>query len=218
MIMGKRTGIAVLVMGLATAVVVEGQPGARQVAQERRQAEAEVPRLIEELSLTPGMVVADVGAGFGAMTVVLGHWLAPEGRIFATDIGTRQLSTIRDYVKAEGLTNVTVLEGAAASTNLPAACCDAIFMRDVYHHVTEADAFNASLVAALKPGGRLAVIDFRPDPGSRLFPGVNTNRGGHGVPPAIVVDELSAAGLTHVKTIEGWPDAKGNLFLGLFQK
>ena len=56
-----------------------------------------------------------------------------------------------------------MLEGAAAATNLPPACCDAIFMRDVYHHITEPEAFNKSLAASLKPGGRLAVIDFPPD-------------------------------------------------------
>ncbi len=72
------------------------------------------------------------------------------------------------YVKKEGLNNVTVIEGAAAATNLPDACCDAVFLRHVYHHITEIDAFNKSLLASLKPGGRLAIIDFVPDKGSQL--------------------------------------------------
>ena len=55
-----------------------------------------------------------------------------------------------------------VLEGAEASTNLPSECCDAIFLRDVYHHLTRPDAFDASLLAALKPGGRLAIMDLVP--------------------------------------------------------
>jgi hypothetical protein len=55
---------------------------------------------------------------------------------------------------------VTVIEGAAASANLPAACCDAIFLRHVYHHLGDYGAFNKSLQSALKPGGRLAIIDF----------------------------------------------------------
>ncbi len=208
---------SLIVLLIGTAPGAQG-PSEKQVAQERAQAEREVPRLIEVLELEPGMTVADVGAGFGAMTVVLGTWLQPAGRVFATDVAATQLSTIRDYVVKEGLTNVTVLEGAEASTNLPAGCCDAIFMRDVYHHLTQPAAFNASVDAALKPGGRLAVIDFVPRPGSQVFPGVNPNRGGHGITPALVVSEVSAAGFRHVRTIEPWPDERTGLFLVLFRK
>lgn len=216
--MSKYKCVASLLMVLSAAAVVQTQPDARQVSRARRQAEAEVPRLVEVLELKPGMVVADVGAGGGAMTVVLGTWLTPAGRVFATDIGARQLATIREYAKSEGLANVTVLEGAEASTNLPPACCDAIFMRDVYHHITQPEAFNKSLAAALKAGGRLAVIDFLARPGSRLSGGVNPNRGGHGILPAIVVSEVSEAGLTHVETADHWPNDGAGLFLVLFRK
>ena len=193
-------------------------PDAKQIAQERRQAEKDVPQLADVLQLKPGMTVADVGAGGGAFTVVLGKWIG-DGKVFATDIGERQLREIRAYAEKEGLKNVTVLEGAAASTNLPAACCDALFMRDVYHHVTAVEAFNKSLYESLKPGGRLAIIDFPPMPGSKVFPGVPANRGGHGITPNLVEEELKAAGFTHVSTTENWPrDEKTVLFLVLFTK
>jgi SAM-dependent methyltransferase len=120
-------------------------------------------------------------------------------------------------VKKEGLTNVTVIEGAEAATNLPDACCDAIFLRNVYHHITAVDAFNKSLVASLKPGGRLAIIDFEDRSGGQIPKGVPSNRGGHGVPPGIVVDELTAAGLTHIRTTEKWPPGEPT-FLALFRK
>ena len=81
------------------------------------------------------------------------------------------MRVIRDYAEKEGLKNVTVIEGAAAATNLPAGCCDAIFMRDVYHHITALDAFNKSLLASLKPGGRLAIIDFLPRRGIEVAGG-----------------------------------------------
>lgn len=210
--------------GLAFATLVVVTPGyaqppdARQIAQERAAAESDVPELVKVLGLKPGMTVADVGAGFGAMTVVLGKWIG-DGRVFATDIGQNQLKVIREYVEKEGLKNVTVLEGAAAATNLPAACCDAIFMRDVYHHITAVEAFNKSVLASLKPGGRLAIIDFPPQPGSKLPAGVPANRGGHGIPPAVVVEELTAAGLTHVSTNENWPPgAKTPFHLTLYTK
>jgi cyclopropane fatty-acyl-phospholipid synthase-like methyltransferase len=108
---------------------------------------------MDVLGLKSGMTVADIGAGDGAMSVVLGKRLGA-GHVFATDIGEPQLGAIRESLKEEMLNNVTVLEGAAASTNLPAECCDAIFLRHVHHHIGDVAAFNNSLSASLKAGGR----------------------------------------------------------------
>ena len=215
------TAIALFVaFALATASVLAAQgPSAQQIAQERAQAELDAPKLAEVLELKPGMTVADIGAGFGAMTVVLGKWIG-SGHVFATDIADVQLRTIREYAEREGLNNVTVIEGAAASTNLPAACCDAIFLRHVYHHIGEIDAFTKSLHASLKPGGRLAIIDFEARKGSPLPEGVPANRGGHGVPPAVVISEFTGLGLAHAATIGASPpgDKNPTYFLVLFRK
>jgi protein-L-isoaspartate O-methyltransferase len=207
-----------LVLALSASLVGAQQPDAAQIAQERRQAELDAPHLVDVLELKPGMTVADIGSGGGAMTVVLGHWIG-SGRVFATDVTAHALRWTREYVKKEGLTNVTVIDGAAAATNLPDACCDAIFLRNVYHPITAVEAFNKSLVASLKPGGRLAIIDFEDRKGgpSQVPKGVPANRGGHGVPPGIVVDELTAAGLTHIRTTEKWPPGEPS-FLALFRK
>jgi ubiquinone/menaquinone biosynthesis C-methylase UbiE len=180
------------------------EPDARQIAQEREQAELDAPKLIEQLGLKPGMTVADVGTGGGAMAVVLGKWIG-SGRVFATDITERALRTTREYAKKEGLTNVAVIEGGAATTNLPEGCCDAVFLRHVYHHITEIAAFNKNLLSSLKPGGRLAIIDFVGRKGSELPAGVPANRGGHGIPTQVVIEEMTAAGFKHVRTIDAWP-------------
>jgi precorrin-6B methylase 2 len=204
---------------LLTAALASAQPpDAKQIAQERAQAEVDAPKLSAVLGLEPGMTVADVGAGFGAMTVVLAS-LDKSGRVIATDIVERQLSVIRDYVKREGLENVTVLQSGAASTNLPDACCDAIFLRNVYHHLIEVAAYNRSLFAALKPGGRLAIIDAAPGSGSETPKGVPANREGHGIRASIVRDELTAAGFVVDRTIDKWPpDDKDPSYLVLFRK
>jgi ubiquinone/menaquinone biosynthesis C-methylase UbiE len=203
----------------STSVTTAQEPDPQLVAQEKRQAELDAPKLLDILVLRPGMTVADIGAGFGAMTVTLAKSLE-SGQVFATDIGKRQLMVIREYVKREGLANVTVIEGSDESTNLPVDCCDAIFLRHVYHHIIAVNSFNNSLIASLKPGGRLAIIDFVPTPGSELQPGVPTNRGGHGVPVDVVKNEIEAAGLTHVRTTEKWPpgDKTPMYFLILFKK
>ncbi len=159
--------------------------------------------------MMPSMTVADVGAGGGAMTVVLAKWLV-SGRVLATDINPGFLAEIREYAKRERLSNVTLIEGASASTNLPRPCCDVILMRNVYHHLTEPETFITSVIASLKPGGQLAIIDFPARPGSALPKGVRANRKGNGIPSSLLVEEVRAAGLTHVQTIQNWPTGDKN--------
>lgn len=204
---------------IAVTSVYAQQPDAAQVKQERARAELEAPYLVDELKLKPGMTVADIGSGGGAFTVVLGHWIG-SGKVLATDITEHALRETREYAAREGLKNVTVSESSAAATNLPANCCDAMFMRDVYHHITQVEAFTKSLFATVKPGGRLAILDFIPDKGSKLPAGVPENRLGHGIPIAVVEEELKAAGFRHLRTVERWPkgDPKQDLFLVLFEK
>jgi len=74
----------------------------------------------------------------------------------------------------------------------------------VYHHLTQPEEFAKSVVAALKPGGRLAIIDFEPESGSKIPPGVPVN-GGHGISPSLIISELSAAGLSRAQTMTIWP-------------
>lgn len=184
-----------------------------------RSADIEVPQLVQLLELKPGMAVADVGAGFGAWTMRFARWLGPSGRVYATDVGATQLAALRDVVQREGLSTVTVLAGALDATNLPAACCDAILIRDAYHHLTQPDAIIRSLAASLKPGGRLAVIDFPPRANSEVPAGVPADRGGHGVPPEVVQREVGSA-LVHVRTIADWSPTSqpASLYLVLFRK
>ena len=182
-------------------------------------AGVEVPRLVELLELKPGMAVADVGAGFGAWTMRFAREVGPTGRVYATDLGAAQLAALRDVSRRERLDNVTVIEGAANSTNLPPRCCDAVLIRDAYHHFTQPDALVRSVAASLKPGGRLAVIDFPPRPNSEVPAGVPADRRGHGVPPEIVEREVGAV-LTHVRTLAAWSPTSqpASLFLVLFEK
>lgn len=184
-----------------------------------KSAEAEVPQLVELLELKPGMTVADIGAGFGAWTIRLSRWIGPAGRVYATEVGEAQIAALHDAVRREQLTNVSVLKGAPDATNLPAGCCDAILVRDVYHHLVRPEDIIGSLAAALKPGGRLAVVDFPPRPNTEVPPGVPADRRGHGVPPEVVQREGGAV-LTHVRTIPDWSPGSlpASLYLVLFRK
>jgi predicted methyltransferase len=216
---GRRVAHVACLIFVAHAVLVAQRPAAL-IRQELEQAAREVPQLAEVLALEPGRTVADVGSGGGAMAVVIAKWLGPGGRVYATDVREAQLAEIRAAVAREGLANVVVLEGATSSTNLPSECCDAIFLRDVYHHLTHPQEIGASLLAALKPGGRVAIMDFPPDPGSSVPDGVPKNRGGHGIHVSVIVSEMTQSGFRHVTTLPRWPpdDDRSRLFLVMFEK
>jgi SAM-dependent methyltransferase len=135
--------------------------------------------------------------------------------VYATEIDAKKLAELKSEVAKRKLENVIVVESKEADTNLPARCCDAIFLRHVYHHLTKPVEFDAGLVRSLKPGGKLAIIDFPPRAGLEPVEGVPSNRGGHGIPQKIVVEELSAAGLQVEKIVNDWPE---NNYCVLFMK
>jgi cyclopropane fatty-acyl-phospholipid synthase-like methyltransferase len=213
----KRTA-ATLAVGLVACATLAAQQ-TRLTEEQIKSAEIEVPQLVELLALKPGMSVADVGAGFGAWTMRLAREVGPSGRVYATELGAPQLAALREIPKRERLDNVTVIEGGVSTTNLPPACCDAILVRDAYHHFTQPEAMIKSLAAALEPGGRLAVIDFPPRANSEVPAGVPANRRGHGIPSEIVAREVGGV-LTHVKTLADWAPTSqpSSLFLVLFRK
>jgi len=218
--MNRFTSRVIVTLALASLSLARGLAQQTALTSEQlKSAEMEVPRLVQVLELEPGMTVADVGAGFGAWTMAFSRWLGPSGRVYASDIGAAQLTALRDSVKRERLNNVTIVEAGVNTTNLPPLCCDAILVRDAYDHFTSPDDIVKGLAASLKPGGRLAVIDFPPRPNSDVPAGVRANRRGHGVPPEIVQQEVGAV-LTHVRTVPDWsPESQpASLFLLLFRK
>ena len=164
-----------------------------------RGRETEVERLVHLLDIRPGDTVADVGAGDGWLSIEVAQVVGAAGHVFATELSPQRRHAIREAVAGAQLDNVTVVESAERETNLARACCDAIFMRRVYHHLPDAAAFNASLHASLKPGGRLAIVELE-------FNGILGFLRGwpHWTDDEQVVAEATAAGLTHVTTAD-WP-------------
>lgn len=167
---------------------------------------ADAARLIEVLQLRTGAVVADVGAGSGLLTLPIAREVGPTGRVYSTDINPQRLDDVRKAAADAALQNVVVIAGAAAGTNLPDACCDAVFMRHVYHHFSDPPTFNASLFRSLKTGGRLAVVDFEPRSVPSAPPGGRATGEAHGVTPTTVAEELTAAGFIGVQRVD-WPSS-----------
>lgn len=168
--------------------------------------ESEPDRLVQILQIKPGSTVADVGAGSGEISIAVAKHVGPQGRVYATEINPNLVDKIRRLAETQGATNVIPIHGKSDNTELPTACCDAIFLRRVYHHLTDPLDMDHSLYEAMRPGARLAIIDFEPNqlPGPPAPPGVPKNRGGHGVPRNIVAEELTRAGFVLLK-IMPWP-------------
>lgn len=158
-------------------------------------------RIIEHLQVKPGMTLAEIGAGSGGLTVALAQTVGPDGRVYSNEISESRRVAIRAAVAHASLANVTVVEGGVTDTNLPDACCDGIFMRDVYHHFAEPGPMNRSLWRSLKPGGRLVIIDFPPRRGPEAALSSNRDEGAsHGVSAASIERELREAGFDIVAT------------------
>ena len=158
-------------------------------------------RLVPAIQLHQGQTVADIGAGGGQLAVELAREVGPSGRVYATELEEGRRRDIREAAKSAGLKNVEVLEARATSTNLPERCCDALVMRRVYHHIGNPSLMNASMLASLKPGGFLAIIDFSPDSAESADPDGRDEGEQHGVMSATVARELGEAGF-EVVTVE----------------
>src|SRR5437588_3250616 len=189
-----------LLLGLVCAVA------AGFVGQVRGDAAEEVKRLANLMEWKTGTIAADIGAGDGKYTFAAVERVGAAGKVFATEIDAKKVAELKEEVARRKLGNVVVVKSKEADTNLPTACCDAIFLRRVYHHLTKPAEFDANLVRSLKPGGRLAIIDFPARAGLDPVEGVPSNRGGHGIPQRIVVEELTAAGLQMEKIVNDWPE------------
>jgi len=181
-------------------------------------SESEIQRLDQVMGWKPGEVIADVGAGEGEIGFVAAGKIGKSGKVYLTELDPQKLENLRKEAERRKLANVTVLAAAEKKTNLPENCCDAIVLRRVYHHLTAPVEMDASLLRSLKPGGQLAVIDFPPNKSlteTQPVKGVPANRGGHGIPKKILLEELTAAGFVVEKTINDWPDDD---YLVIFRK
>jgi ubiquinone/menaquinone biosynthesis C-methylase UbiE len=122
-------------------------------------------QIVTACRLKPGMSVADVGAGTGLFTRLFAAEVAPGGTVYAADIAANFLKHIEATCKDAGIKNVKTVLSKVDSSELPPASVDMVFLCDVYHHFEFPQKTLASLHVALKPGGRLVVVDYRREKG-----------------------------------------------------
>ncbi len=161
-----------------------------------RDERGEAETVMDLAEITPGMTVADIGAGEGYYTVRLAERVGEAGRVLAQDINREALERIFNRVEREGLENISIKLGTVDDPQLPVDSFDRIFLVHVYHEVTEPYAFLWRMWPALSRGGEIVVVEAERPIGQR------------GIPHALLFCEFEAVGY-HLLEFTEKPDIEG---------
>ena len=159
-------------------------------------------QIMDALGIAEGSTVADIGVGSGWFTIRLARRVGPNGTVYAEDVQRQMLEATRRRITREGLRNVQTRLGTATDPNLPAKSTDAILVVDVYPEVEDRVTFLRSLAVALKPSGRIGVVNYKPGQGGP-GPASDANEGVR-VDASAVEADAKAAGLS-VRSRENLP-------------
>jgi ubiquinone/menaquinone biosynthesis C-methylase UbiE len=203
--MRRPTAIVALLLWLsaAAAAQIASRPAEEWVKVldgAERLAGLRIPDVVAALKLQPGNVVADLGAGSGPFIPAFATRVGPSGKVYAVEIDKGFFPYIERRAKEAGVANVRTVAGEFTDPKLPAADVDVAFMHDVLHHVENREAYIKNLVRYLKPGARVAIIDYHPA------------QSPHANEPALQVSKeqasawLTAAGLKPVQDVALFPD------------
>jgi ubiquinone/menaquinone biosynthesis C-methylase UbiE len=170
----QLTAILLLLLCRATAVAqathpttgreiapVMGMGGADWLVRSEREKEEAPDAALDAIGIKKGDVAADIGAGVGYFTWRMAERVGPEGKVYANDIQPRMLEQLKKNIATRGLTNVVPVLGADDDPKLPAGTLDLELLVDVYHEFSKPQKMLAKLREALKPSGRLVLLEYR---------------------------------------------------------
>jgi ubiquinone/menaquinone biosynthesis C-methylase UbiE len=178
---------------------VMGYQGADWLERIERDEEEAPDVALRMLKIPKGASVADIGAGSGYMTVKLAARVGPTGRVFANDVQPQMLELLARRLAGKRIANVTMVQGTADDPRLPPSSVDLELMVDVYHELSQPQAMLRHLREALKPGGRLVLLEYRKeDPTIPIRPE-------HKMSVAEAKLEVEAEGFTLSKVDEALP-------------
>jgi ubiquinone/menaquinone biosynthesis C-methylase UbiE len=178
---------------------VMGAAGAEWLTRPERIQEEDPDRMLAALEIRPGSVVADIGAGVGYHVWRLSSIVGPTGKVIAEDIQEPMLRMLRKNIEDRKLRNVEIVLGTSSDPRLPASAVDLVLMVDVYHEFSDPAGMMAQIRKALKPGGRVVLVEFRKeDPAVPILPL-------HKMSVQDVRAELEPMGFRFVKVLEFLP-------------
>ncbi len=140
---------------------VMGFGGAPWLERAEREREEAPSKALQAIGITPGMVIADVGAGTGYFTRRMAKLTGPGGKVYAVDIQPPMIEALKRNVAREGLTNVVPVLSGEDDPRLPDGSIDLILMVDVYHEFSKPREMLRKMRQALKPNGRMVLLEFR---------------------------------------------------------
>ncbi len=178
---------------------VMSHKGAGWLERPKREAEERPSQLLPALNVKEGDVVADVGAGSGFHSFRLAQLVGPKGKVYAVDVQPQMLALIRNRLEKDKVTNVVPVLGTATDPKLPSGAVDLILLVDVYHEFSHPYEMMVELIKTLKPGGRIAFVEFRlEDPKVPI-------KQLHRMAEKQVVREMSIHPLRHAQTLSHLP-------------
>ena len=164
-----------------------------------REEEEQPDRALELIGIKPGMIIADVGAGSGYMSVRLARRVGEAGKVYANDLQASMLTILRDKVRSQKLANVEFVQGTATDARLPAGAIDLALLVDVYHEFWYPQEMLRSIRRSLKPNGQLVLLEYRKeDPGLPILPD-------HKMSVAEVRTEVEAEGFSFDRLVPQLP-------------
>lgn len=177
----------------------------------------EAAELVSILGIKPGMMIADIGGGDGEIAYEFSKVVGNDGAIYSVEVDLDRINFFKKIVAEKNIKNIKIIKGTDESVNLPNNNFDFLVLRTSYHHFVNPGPLNYSMYNSLKQGGKLAVIDFTPSFLSWAWmpKGVPKNRGGHGIPKDLLVEELNEVGFKVINRIERW---FGSNFCYIFTK
>jgi len=140
---------------------VMGVGGADWLDRQERESEEHPDQALDALNLLPGMVVADVGAGTGYMSLKMAKRVAPSGKVYSEDVQPEMLRMLRANARKAGIANVETVLGTESDPKLPVGQIDLILLVDVYHEFSQPQKMLQHMREALKPDGRLVLLEYR---------------------------------------------------------
>jgi len=173
-------------------------------ASARQAGSIDAQKIFAALDLREGLTVCEMGAGDGELSIAAARTVGTQGRVYTSELGGERVKALRGKVERSGLTQITIVDGDPLKTNFPEGACDALFMRNVYHHFEDPAAINSSIAGSLKEGGRLAIVDFGPPPGNEAARPADRGKDGmHGITQPTLERELKEAGFQPVSSETG---------------
>lgn len=193
-----RDGIGKAYAGREIAGVM-GWQGAAWLERAEREREENTTRLLRELDLRPGMSVADIGAGTGYVSRRMAPLVGPSGKVYAVDVQPQMVAMLRQVAARPGFANIVPVQGGDRSPMLAPASIDLAVMVDVYHELAYPAEMLDAIVLALKPGGRVAFVEYRAEDDDVPIKAV------HKMSEAQVRREAALHGLVWQRTAESLP-------------